>query len=109
MLAGVGSGRADPTEDASESAENRPDRTRFPLDEIDVFRVPGGRGEMEFVQRGSPTKRERRLQERITKDVEQGQGDDQVLLDVVVVGPGRDIAPTDNIDPRKHPFSPLPA
>ena len=43
------------------------------------------------------------------EDVEQGQGDDQVLLDVVVVGPGRDIAPTDNIDPRKHPFSPLPA
>ena len=50
----------------------------------------GRRGEVELVERGSAPEREGFLEERVAEDVEQGQGDDEVLLDIVVIGPWRD-------------------
>ena len=54
------------------------------------------------MERRAAAERERRLEARVAEDVEQGEGDDEVLLDVVVVGPGRDRAPADDVDLREH-------
>ena len=42
------------------------------------------------------------LRSVVAEDVEQGERDDEVLLDVVVVGPWRDLAPADDVDLREH-------
>lgn len=77
-------------------------RPGLALHEVDVLRVSGGWREVELVQGRAATERQRRLQHLVAEYVEEGQGDHQVLLDVVVVGPRRDGPPAHDVGLRQH-------
>ena len=54
------------------------------------------------IQRRSTAKPQLVAQYRVREDLDQGAADDEILLDLPLVGPGNDIAPGDDVLRRDH-------
>ena len=68
----------------------------------DIFRIPNGRREVQLVE-GGPTPKPQLLgQERVGEHGDQGAGDDEVLLDLTRIGPGRLRAPGGDVELGDH-------
>ena len=65
-------------------------------------RVPRGRRQVELVERGTAAEGERPGENRIGEYLDQGPADDEVLLDLEVLVPGRLRPPLGDVVPRDH-------
>jgi hypothetical protein len=89
-------------ETRAERVQDGADGTRRRLDEVDVFGIAPRWGEKELVQRCAAPKANRRGKARIPEDLHEGAGQDQVLLDLGVLRPGREPAPMGDGGFRDH-------
>ncbi len=67
---------------APNAIENGADRPGGCPDEVDIFGIPDGLGEMQFVERGAAAKPQLVFQEIIREKLDERAADDQVLLDL---------------------------
>ncbi len=72
------------------------------LDEVDIFRVTGGRSEMQLEQSSSATQKERPGDDRMVVQLHQGTAQDQVLLDLHVLLPWGLLAPFGDFSRGDH-------
>jgi hypothetical protein len=77
----------------SPPVEDRTDGPRRRSDQIDILRVPEGRGEVQLVQRRAATEPELLAQQRIGEQIDDRAADDQLLLDLPLLCPRNDVAP----------------
>ena len=86
----------------SQGVHHRAGRPGLYLNQIDILGVPRGRRQVELVERGAATEGERPGESGIGEYLDQGPADDQVLLDLEVLGPRRPLPPLGDVVPRDH-------
>ena len=74
-------------EELSQAVQDRTDRTCRGADEIDILRVAERLREVQFVEGGSAPESELRCEELIAENFHEGARDDEVLLDLPLLGP----------------------
>ena len=89
-------------QDNTQPIEDRPDRTGRRAHQVDILRVAQRRREVQLVERRSTANSQRVAQHVVREDLDQSTADDEVLLDLSLVGPGNDIAPGYDVLRRDH-------
>ena len=89
-------------ERVSQGVQHRTCRPGLYLNQIDILGVPRGRRQVELVERGTAAEGERPGENRIREYLDQGPADDEVLLDLEVLVPGRLRPPLGDVVPWDH-------